>query len=191
MFIGFGTGRCGTKSLAKIIDACMPTTHESPDWRITWYNPDYSKIDTFLASETNDVGFYWLPHLEYILTKKPNIKLVWVWQDKQSTVESFIHGQRNIGGEQVIYGPTRPMPNGQKAPRAWNQMYPFIDAHNLETSIGLYWDMYDAWASTIDCYKIDVQDLNNQQKVDALFDYLEIPKQDRVFLENNHFNKRK
>lgn len=199
IFIGFGTGRCGTKSLARVIGACRNTqvTHECSDWRVPWYSVDYTKVDAMIehfrqyGKLVGDVGFYWLPHLEYIKSQLPGIKLIWMQRDKNETVGSFIYGQNKVGGDQAVYGPLCPMPNKQKASRVWNRFYPLVDAYDLEQSVEFYWEMYNKWAQNLDCYQMNVYDLNSHRKVDGLFDYLEVPESDRVFLEDAHFNKRK
>ena len=94
--IGFGTGRCGTNSLAAFLNQ-QPgyhVTHEQAG--LAWY-PAITDTETcmgrFFASRTGtvigDVGFYWINYLPLILRTYQGAKAINIRRPLDEVVESF------------------------------------------------------------------------------------------------------
>ena len=74
---GIGTGRCGTESLASLLNKqkFSKVTHKRNSWRLGWEHCE-SHVDTMLVREVKklerdlvlygDVAFAWLPYIPYI-----------------------------------------------------------------------------------------------------------------------------
>lgn len=193
--IGFGTGRCGTTSLAKIINGCknVSVSHESYAFRVDWYRTSKRRIrrmaNTFrryIEEDilVGDVALYWLPHIGSIRAHFPNIKLVHIFRNKEEVANSFL---RKSDPPADRLRPERK--TGQRV-RLGDHMFPTIDGFDLRQSYEFYWEMYQKWAKSIsNVYHLDVYQLNNKKALVKLFDYLEIPERDRVFPERTRFNK--
>lgn len=93
--IGCGSGRCGTKSFARLID-------RQKDWTCThekfpilpWKKSEIlfkRRIEYFEnRRKVGDVAFYYLPYLEEIIGKLKNLKVLCLKRDIHSTVQSFM-----------------------------------------------------------------------------------------------------
>jgi len=85
--IGYGTGRCGTKSLALFLNKQpgLRVTHEGLP--LSWFpalcEPPY------LKDGTGDVGYYWLQYAQKVLTTYGNAKAIHIWREEEQVVESF------------------------------------------------------------------------------------------------------
>ena len=193
-FIGFGTGRCGTMSLSKIVNGCHNTEvgHERHRFRVDWYDPKERKIRRMVSSFKNkekkgilagDVSLYWLPHIKLIRSYLPKIKLVCLHRDKQETVASFL-------GKSKTADRLRPDKwTGQRILLGGN-MFPTLDGHDIKQSLEFCWEMYEKRSRSIkDVYHMDMYQLNNQESLVDLFDYLEIPKKSRVFPTRTKYNE--
>lgn len=192
--IGFGTGRCGTMSLAKIINACRNTNvrHEHHTFRVDWYDPKLRKIRRMIRSfKSNgkrgilagDIALYWLPHVEYIRKQLKDIKLICMHRNKKETVQSFLN-KSNVAD--------RLRPNKKTGQRIilGDNMFPTLDGYDIKQSLSFYWEMYEKWSRSIkDIYHMDVYQLNDKKVLISLFDYLEIPEKDRVFPSKTRYNE--
>lgn len=190
--IGFGTGRCGTMSLARIINQCNRTMvqHEFRGYRTDWYVRNRRKTRRMLrffkdqSSKgilAGDVALYWLPHILFLREAMPNMKLIHLYRPKEEVVASFL---RRSSDERV-----RPSDTGRRRCLEDN-MFPTIDGATPQQALGFYWEMYEQWAWSIeDVYHMSVYDLNGD--LSGLFDYLEIPDQDRVFPTRTRYNESK
>jgi len=95
IIIGFGTGRCGTQSLARFLN-------QQEGWNVThekvgfgWY-PAMCDFDTcyneFMSREEDvigDVAFYWVQYIGLILTRNKNVKVINLYRDDEEVIESF------------------------------------------------------------------------------------------------------
>ncbi|NIS17408.1 MAG: hypothetical protein GWN14_27985 [candidate division Zixibacteria bacterium] len=97
IIIGYGTGRCGTKSLATFLSmqpqpACHVTHEGLP---MSWYPAVANMRDTMTMLESypghfvGDVGFYWINHLDYLFEKYPEAKVINIYRDDDETINSF------------------------------------------------------------------------------------------------------
>jgi len=143
--IGLGTGRCGTMSLAYLLNwqENSKVYHEKARNRISWQG-DEKTIDKFLlwASEAakqkrlvGDVAFYYLNYVEYLLSLNPNIKFVCLQRDRASTVTSYMKHTKDMN-HWMLHDGTR----WQKS--SWDHCYPKYEVLSKEKAIEQYWDDY-------------------------------------------------
>lgn len=93
--IGYGTGRCGTKSLAAFLDnqKDCDVTHEKV--ALGWYQAFTDTeiaIRDFVSRDSKiigDVGFYWINYLDLILRKYKGSKAINIWRDDEEVIESY------------------------------------------------------------------------------------------------------
>lgn len=193
--IGFGTGRCGTKSLAAILDACHGARVLHERWVPNWYKPKsvYSrKIIKFLSRRAHlgrlggIVSFALLPRAEKYREQISDLKMVCLHRPKEETVDSWMRWCEGVSR-------TKPHPFTGLRSREVNSSFgkfPTIDAFDVRQSWEFYWEFYEKWAYSIEgVHHMSMYDLNNQQKVMELFAYLEIPEEYRVFVKNTHRHK--
>jgi len=94
--LGFGTGRCGTKSLAAFLNQ-QPgylVTHEKA--YLSWYpalsdsEPSIKRLFTgHTGSTIGDVGFYWVNYLGLVLRRYENTKAINIRRPLDEVIESF------------------------------------------------------------------------------------------------------
>jgi hypothetical protein len=94
VIIGFGTGRCGTHSLAKILDNQhdAEVTHEriALGWDYCHRNPSFSFRTLFEreAKFVGDVGFGWIKYLWLSMERFPT-KAICMLRPDEEVIESF------------------------------------------------------------------------------------------------------
>ena len=85
LIFGLGTGRCGTVSLSKLLNAQQDSffTHENGDGNLLPWRTDEEKINKYIQNILNrkrqfagDVSFYLLPYVDLILKKYPSTRFV-------------------------------------------------------------------------------------------------------------------
>jgi hypothetical protein len=141
-----------------------------------------------------EVGSYLLPHVEFIRGQIP-CKVVWMTRKREDMIRSFCN--YFPGGT-----PLRPfekvneinMERDDKDERrfsAYSHKFPAIDGATAEQTWGFYYDYYHAVVEarvSEPLLRFDVEDLNDDEKLGMLFDFLEIPEADREYLENRKHN---
>jgi len=187
--IGCGTGRCGTKSLVKLIDSQddWDCTHEKLP-RLPW------KIDRILARDRvryfnnhekfGDVAFYYLPYIEMMFEEIDDLKVICLERDEDEVVNSYIAKMSNTDPPRNHWTDH----DGEvwtKDP-IWDRAYPNYEidldtgvAEIKEELIRRYWNEYHEtaeWLSKhyIDFEVFDVKFLNSKQGQENIFEFLEI-----------------
>jgi len=89
IIIGLGTGRCGTRSMAKFLTKHgIDATHEK--YRLNW-NPEKQKnIEGILDRFKPDVAYYWLPYVEKVIEKYPDAKFICFKRDRNLVIKSYL-----------------------------------------------------------------------------------------------------
>jgi hypothetical protein len=95
--IGLGSGRCGTKSLAHLLNlqerAHVEHERHGP---VPWHGAEALIADSLKellaldADLVGDVGFYYLPYVERILSRYPTVRFVCLQRPKRATVASYM-----------------------------------------------------------------------------------------------------
>ena len=181
-FLGIGTGRCGTKSLTKIINACQDVSarHECYACACFWYQKNLSTFYYFkerVGIENDklvgDIAFYWLPHIKK-LRKMLALKIVCLHRDKESTVNSFLrlYGRKTrLRLKDCPKLVEQPTSNYYRNWVWWNR-FPMIEGDTPKECWEKYWDMYEEESRKLDgCYHLNMEDLNSDDELNKLFDY--------------------
>jgi len=101
LVIGMGSGRCGTRSLAEMLNnhSEISCTHEKHIllWMINTIDANKAIEKIFAGSNkeiSGDVGYYWLNYTHFLVNKY-DAKIVCLKRDKDAVVRSFMKGLQN------------------------------------------------------------------------------------------------
>lgn len=189
--MGIGTGRCGTVSLARIVDACERTLvwHENPAFRLPWASREDGPLRAFAEhaawgranrSTIGDVALYWLPHVERLRELVPDLKVICLRRDRDATIASL---ERKMPGYTTLRLQDRP-----HLPEWWD-VFPRIEAPTIRAAWEAYYDAYYERASSVrDVLHVRTEQLDEDATLRAIFDYLEIPLADRRYRPDRRHN---
>lgn len=197
--LGFGTGRNGSSSLAKLINDCEDCNifHEMEvEPRILpWVFDEslaYQKLNVLEHMEgdlVGDVAFYYLNYIDFFIEHLSNLKTVCTYRDKSEVIESYMWKTRQRrGSKNHHHWIDNPQDLGYAEPNRWHYAYPkYRHITHKEESIALYWEEYK-WKvqKLIKKYpdkiiSLDIYDLNKKEFQDKIFNFLEIPIENRVY----------
>jgi hypothetical protein len=138
-WFGIGTGRCGTESLATLLNQQRQThiTHESK--RLPWEVPrdgarrELHRLSLRPSPIVGDVAFYYLPYIRRLL-EDPRVRVVALRRDRTQTVESYLR---------KMEGRNHWSTQGHRDD-GWDRCYPTYEEPDLRSAIGRYWDEYYA-----------------------------------------------
>ena len=130
--IGLGSGRCGTMSLAGLLNKqpCSMVTHEN--LTMPWNrNPDIHELrfKSLLSRDadlTGDVGYYWIIYVEDLLEVRSDTKFICLKRDREEVIESMWNHCRGLN--------VHPTDD-------WFMVYPRYNT-DRKTAVGLMWDEY-------------------------------------------------
>ena len=168
--IGYGTGRCGTQSLASFLNQQkgFNITHEAIYH--SWYQtPEYeSTVDKLLAMKgavIGDIAYYWIKHLNKLFSTVDNLKVINITRDIDEVIESFWTYNNSIRMYMVINN------------KRWFR-YPFDDSTPSKDSLANTIRKYKFSEDIINkyygdkIYHMDMEDLNNINKLHDLLTWL-------------------
>ena len=193
IILGLGSGRCGTKSLATLLNFQADTeiSHEefnSPrqPFRLSYdYNPKNLALAFKVLSLRDtpivgDLAFYWINNVISLLNHKPETKCICLKRDKESVVESF--WARNDGspmtGDLNFRGLNLKIKGVAVAGmfmKAASECGPNIDL--LKKKTGEVWDNYYTQAEKLehtypDNFKVwPTEALNEEEKVTEMLEF--------------------
>jgi hypothetical protein len=192
-FIGTGSGRCGTTTLARILSRCagVRATHESSAFRLcdwTGMNNEQFKKAAFDFHRVGgrafgDVAFYWSRRTFDLKIDVPPLKVVVLWRSCDEVVRSFLD---RWGGKSRFLPPSHADYLASGLPE-WHSMFPVYDRPTAEESLKqhhreTYMRMHEFgcnWPD--DIFWMHTQSLNDDAILRDLFAFLEIPEGDRAF----------
>lgn len=196
--IGTGTGRCGSRSLAKLLDAqpglrvtheCMPVLPWEVDTAMLQDRLADLRIDD--GNIRGDVASSWLPYLPEVLEQHTDARAVFIWRDRDATVESFIAKMKGK------YNHWMHNDGSWRRNERWDPCFPTYAASSLPEAIGMYWD--DCWqrSKTLarhfpDRFFTISMDaaLNNLSSQTRLLEFCGIDRQQQVTIKRVHENRR-
>src|SRR5437667_11423287 len=98
IILGIGSGRCGTRSLANLLNRQPGTrvTHEEPP-RLPWRIPHARAMAQRLAQiersrqeqVVGDVALYYLPYVEQAIEHSPDVRILCLKRPREEVIESF------------------------------------------------------------------------------------------------------
>ena len=151
LIISIGTGRCGSVSLSKFLSAqeYVSVLHEgrldSHKIRklIKWGNDEknlFEWLEFLLSLDGNkfvgDTGMYYLPYIEQIIDKYPQVKIIVMERDKEEVVKSYI--KKTTGRNHWFDHDGKEWDKDDK----WDPCYPKYDISNKEKALEKYWEDY-------------------------------------------------
>lgn len=171
--IGLGSGRCGTASLARLLNLQpnASVTHEACplpwefcrdiwDWNMRKLNSGKPPWDKEVVG---DVGYYWVNYVERLLNLLPETKFICLKRDRQEVMDSYM-----VHSSGLNVHPTDD----------WFRMFPRYDLPKKE-AVGAMWDDYckisEGWEKKYpESFKImDVDKaLNSEDGMREMFDFL-------------------
>lgn len=185
VFLGIGTGRCGTVSLAKLLDkqpGVVCTHEERPllPWYFNWedeahweaFHVHVARFKQAGAGLVGDVAFYWLPYLHEMFSTFPNLKVICLKRDRQETIRSYMRKTEGRNHWMIHDG------RKWRLDSVWDPCYPKYHVETKEEAIGRYWDEYyravEGWArhrpEQVRVWDVDV--LNSKRGQDEIFEFL-------------------
>lgn len=201
LVFGIGSGRCGTHSLAKLLNLqkgfdvthefgekpALPWVYSKEDFDF-YFNETKLKHNSFPEKYFGDVSFYLLPYIKKIIFKNPSCKIICLKRDKESTIKSFElktikrnHWQEHDGSffKKDI----------------WDRCFPKYTANSnsitesKKRAIGLYYDEYYSVAQNLEKrfpenIKIfDTDSLNSEHGITSILSFIGIP-QDKMVIKS-------
>ena len=151
LIISIGTGRCGSVSLSKFLSAqeYVSVLHEgrldSHKIRklIKWGNDEknlFEWLKFLLSLDGNkfvgDTGMYYLPYIEQIIDKYPQVKIIVMEREKEEVVKSYI--KKTTGRNHWFDHDGKEWDKDDK----WDPCYPKYDIINKEKALEKYWEDY-------------------------------------------------
>jgi len=174
LVIGLGTGRCGTKSLTKLLDrGHANVTHECRPvlpWKVDEGMLDLKldELQSRVSGRVNlvgDVSLYFLPYVRAIQERVSDCRFVCMRREKELVVRSYMRHSRNKNWWQDHDGSVYRIDN------EWDKCYPkFNDASSKEEALSLYYDLYyenaELLESEIELFRIfDIDALNSEDGI--------------------------
>lgn len=142
---GLGTGRCGTTSLATLLNRQADTsfTHEmGREMRLPWV-VDRARFDQYVAKIegrpepfVGDCAFYLLPYAELLVERFPGCRFVIMVRKKAETIRSYLdwtQGRHHWTKHNGVYW---------HPDRVWDQCYPNYSEASKEQCLSAYYDEY-------------------------------------------------
>lgn len=156
LVLGIGSGRSGSLSLAVLLnrhpraaishelrpivagDTLGRRTLNPPAWSAPFQQvePLVDQMLTRTGPVVGDVASYWLPHVEEVLARLPDTRVVCLRRARDETVDSFMRrsGDKNHWME-------HDGSNWRHEP-VWDPCFPKYQATSKREAIGMYWDDY-------------------------------------------------
>lgn len=157
IILGMGTGRCGTRSLATLLNrqpAAKVTHEEYP--LLTWRSPFPEKLVARLqrmltsrkAKIVGDVASFYLPYTELAIAFDPEIRIVCLKRPRAEVVHSFCQWVDKVHPLPTNHWAIRPAP-GWYHETIWTPIFPQYETTDRLKGIGRYWYEYYERAETL------------------------------------------
>ena len=186
ILIGYGTGRCGTKSLASFLNQQegFNVTHEGVllSWQPAFTDTEET-IKNLVSRDgkvVGDIGFFWIHYIDLILRKYKGSKAINIFRDDEEVIESFWSYMNPETQPNIINN--------------WWKGYPFDSPEQTKDSIAFTIKKYRMLEHEVQklypasIYRMKTEDLNNKKELESLLDW--IGDSEHKLLSPVHTNKR-
>lgn len=203
--LGMGTGRCGTRSLAALLDqqAGSRVTHEQ--WPLLpWATSDTDalireRLGRMRQQRTEpligDVASFYLPYVAAALRLDPAVCVVCLQRPREEVIRSFEAWLDKVHPLNTDHWSKTPAPGWHHEP-VYTRIFPQYDTQNRAEGIGRYWDEYAQRAAALaEQYPDRVRVLNMQQALNTaegqrdLLGFVGIPPERQVVSLENRKNE--
>ncbi len=195
ILLGIGSGRCGTLSLARLLDAQTGSSvsHERRPL-LPWVDePGHDVVRRRLArlkrggaTIVGDVASFYLPYLDSLLEVEPDARVVCLRREREAVVESFCRWLDRIHSVPTDHWSQTPASGWHHHP-VWSVMFPKYDTTIREDGIRRYWDdYYQRVDELIAKYSDNIRlfetgdALNTESGVRSILDFVGIPRDEQV-----------
>lgn len=150
IILGMGTGRCGTRSLATLLNrqAGAKVTHEEYPllmWRSPRRENLVERLNRILTSRkakiVGDVASFYLPYAEAAIEFDPEIRIVCLQRPRKEVIHSFCQWIDKVHPLPTNHWARQPAPGWYHEP-IWTPIFPQYDTTDRLKGIGRYWDEY-------------------------------------------------
>lgn len=198
--IGLGTGRCGTQTLAELIDA-QPGgvgSHELRGARVHWEGgaAEVERVLDALQDRLNagatlvgEVGLYYLPYVDMIRHRFPDVRFIVLKRDREATVDSFLEKTQDKANH---WAPTLRFARHAR----WNACFPTYPVTlPKRAAIGRYWDEYYAQTDAYEraepgvFHTVRTEQLGEEATQRQMLDFMGVPKPDQVVITGLRRNR--
>ena len=149
--LGIGTGRCGLRSLAKILNQQPETqcSYEEPPL-LAWKLADGERVvrERFARFRQNghgrilcDAASFYLPYLEIAIAAEPDIRVICLRRPREEVVVSFCEWLDRSFPLSTNHWADQPAPGWHHDPLR-TRTFPQYETQNREEGIRRYWDEY-------------------------------------------------
>jgi hypothetical protein len=194
--LGIGAGRCGLRSLAKMLGAqpCVSASCESPPL-LPWQQAAEQDVLTERfarlrrhaeGSIVSDVASFYLPYLDLALGIEQDLRVVCLRRPREEVIASFCRLLDRSGPLRMNHWAKKP-PAGEHHDPLRTPTYPQYDVDSREEGIGRYWDEYYQRVETLASLHPESvrmfemsEVLNNGNALSGLLDFAGIPKDQQV-----------
>lgn len=127
-----------------------------------------------------DVALYWLPHIERLRERLPNLRVISLRRERTATVDSLT---RKCPGYTLV------RPQDRHHNPEWWDLTPSIDAPSIAEAWSRYYDYnYEQVSALSGVLHVATEALDQDDTLRKIFDFLEIPDADRVLLPERRHN---
>lgn len=203
--LGIGTGRCGTKSLAQLLNAQPDAAVTHEDWPLLPWSAERGE-ETILtrlsryrrtrpAKLVGDVASFYLPYLEAALRRMPQLKVVCLQRPRADVVRSFCEWLDRTSPLPTNHWAVDPGPDWFHD-FVYTRMFPKYDTKDREEGIGRYWDEYQQRVEDLAARypdRVRVFDteaaLNTPAGMSELLTFVGVPQERQVFKLGHQSNQ--
>lgn len=185
--IGLGTGRCGTQTLAMLLNGCdfRHSTHERAiqlPWKFdeTLYQ---IRLNEFLVKpHEHDVALHYLPYISRFIKDLPELKVIALKRDKKEVINSFMQKTKGQKDWRVNFFKIWVQFFGGKIPLNMTQEEALSEYYNHYNSELNY--LQEKYPKVVKIFDID--ELNTNQK--GIFEWAGVLKKDMRFQDSPRYN---
>jgi len=193
IYLGMGTGRCGTMSLMNMLKSVLPESYherfiygDQPSGRMFFprsHAPSEDQDEMGYAIDDVvkrngyfvDIGLYYAEYMDDILQHYPEAKCVYLERDKEATIKSYM--KKTEGKDHWSMNPDRT----KYRVDLWDLCYPKFTLSTKEQNIGAYWDYYQGTFERLSykypdrMIRVRTEDLNDYQTYVTIMGFYGLP----------------
>jgi hypothetical protein len=192
LVIGIGTGRCGTNSLAALLNSQPDCFFSHESYRLDWEQraadcPQFDDFKYLLDREepiAGDVSLGLSAQAKELMKRFEGLKVVCLRRDREKLIQSLI---RASGGEETrSYYQTHPEDSPYHSDY-WYHKFPKFPVDDKRKAVKMYITehyhitsaLYNAYPDRV--FIMDIAKIDDRIRLDRLFDFVGVSKEGRVY----------